>query len=204
METDLYVIKEKLYKNVNMQIEYGNNLLDYRRGCLVIKKRRNEEYYYLTYREKNKVKTDYLGKLTKPNVKKIQNELEEGTRIRNEVKLLQKEEKVLRKVLRTFDNMYLIKDVYDVMDIIVIIRPILKDFGVNKVYLYGSYAKGNPNRDSDINIYCDKPERPKREFVTKLEKELKKKVNVVTTSSKISDDLKQEIDDTKILIYGGY
>lgn len=204
METDLYVIKEKLYKNVNMQIEYGNNLLDYRRGCLVIKKRRNEEYYYLTYREKNKVKTDYLGKLTKPNVKKIQNELEEGTRIRNEVKLLQKEEKVLRKVLRTFDNMYLIKDIYDVMDIIVIIRPILKDFGVNKVYLYGSYAKGNPNRDSDINIYCDKPERPTREFVTKLEKELKKKVNVVTTSSKISDDLKQEIDDTKILIYGGY
>lgn len=204
MEFNVLDLKRELYKNITEQTEYENKLLNYRKGTLVLKKRRNESYYYLTYREKNKVKTDYLGKLSKPNLKKIQTELDEGIRIKNEIKKLQKNEIITRRLLKAADKKSLIKDVYEIIDIIVIIRPILKDFGMSKVYLFGSYANGDANENSDINIYCDKPEKSLREFVKKLEKETNKKVRVVTTESKISENIMNEINNQRILIYGGY
>ncbi|MDO5440235.1 MAG: nucleotidyltransferase domain-containing protein [Erysipelotrichaceae bacterium] len=204
MTLNVESLRLELYQNINDQIEYGNKLLDYRKGSLVLKKRRNELYYYLTYRDGNKVKTDYLGKLTKPNLKKIQTELDEGAHIREQIKKLQKSEKELRRLIKAVDKNYLVKEVYDVMDIIVIIRPILKAFSLGKVYLYGSYAMGRQDERSDINLYCDKPEKPVRELISKLEKETGKRVNVVTTTSKIPDSIKNEINNQKILIYGGY
>lgn len=193
----------ELYQNITDQIEYENKLLDYRHGSLVIKTRRKEEYYYLTYRSGKKVKTDYLGKLTKPNLTKIKKELEEAKEIKIKLKKLQKSESEIRRLIKAVDKNYLIKNIYEVMDIIVIIRPILKEFKLGKVYLYGSYARGNSDENSDINIYCDKPEKPIRELINKIEKETNKKVNVVTTSSKIPESILKEINNHKILIYRG-
>lgn len=202
----LYIdtLKDDLYKNIEAQIDLGNKLLNIRKGTLVLKKRNKVNYYYLSYREDGKVKTDYLGKLTKPTAKRINREIEEGLKIKNDIKELQKEEKSIRKLIKTIDRNALKKDVYEVMDLIALIRPILKDFKVKTVYLFGSYARGDANVTSDINIYCDKPNKSLREFVSKLKKETGKNVEVILIGSNISDELLNSINEESILIYGGY
>ena len=37
-----------------------------------------------------------------------------------------------------------------------IIKPILNNYGIKKICLFGSYARGEANKDSDIDIFCDK------------------------------------------------
>lgn len=34
-------------------------------------------------------------------------------------------------------------------------KPIIKKYNINDVYLFGSYARGEANRNSDIDIYCE-------------------------------------------------
>lgn len=193
-----------LYENVNKQIELGNKLQDFRKGSLVIKNRRNESYYYLSYRDGKKVKTDYLGKLSKSAVKKINDELNQNSVIKNELKKLHNEEVEIRKLIKTINPSYLIKDVYSILDIIVIIRPILKAFGLKKVYLFGDYSNDQQDEESEICLVCDKPKKPIRELVKKLEKETNKDVNIIIGDSKKSEAILEEIEEEKILIYGGY
>ena len=37
-----------------------------------------------------------------------------------------------------------------------IVKPILNKYGISEIYLFGSYARGEANKDSDIDIYCEK------------------------------------------------
>lgn len=34
------------------------------------------------------------------------------------------------------------------------IKPILNSYGIKDIYLFGSYARGEANSQSDIDIYC--------------------------------------------------
>ena len=76
---------------------------------------------------------------------------------------------------------------------------------VLKAYLFGSYAKGNASRNSDLDILIelDYREKPGLEFIQmKLDLELilQKEVDLVTTEG-ISSRLRPIIDKTKQLIY---
>lgn len=193
-----------LYENVNKQIALGNKMQDFRRGTLVIKKRREESYYYLSYRDGKKVITDYLGKLSKQNIKKINDEINEGIKIKNELKKLQEEEIKIRKLIKAIDKKYLQKDVYEIMDIIVIIRPILKAFGLKKVYLYGDYAIDEQDEESEIRLICDKPKKPIKDLANKLKKELDKEIVILISDSRRDEEYIEELDEEKIFIYGGY
>lgn len=195
---------QDLYENVNNQIMLGNKLQDFRKGSLVTKKRRNEYYYYLSYRVGKKVITDYLGKLNKANIKKISSEINEGLKIKNELKSLQEEENNIRKLIKAIDKKYLQKDVYEIMDIIVIIRPILKAFGIKKAYLYGDYATDEQTEESEIRLICNKPNKPTKELALKLKKETNKDIVILISDSKRDEAYIEEIEDEKIFIYGGY
>ena len=37
-----------------------------------------------------------------------------------------------------------------------VVKPILNKYGIKDIYLFGSYARGEANNDSDIDIYCEK------------------------------------------------
>jgi len=54
------------------------------------------------------------------------------------------------------------------------ITTIIKQHGVQKIILFGSYAYGNPTKDSDIDLLVikDIPEKEIRDFRIKLKKEL--------------------------------
>jgi len=67
--------------------------------------------------------------------------------------------------------------------------PIARAYGVKKMGLFGSYARGDAKDDSDVDIYIDRGKLRSLiqyfSFVNELEKELECHVDVVTTG--ISD-----------------
>ena len=80
-----------------------------------------------------------------------------------------------------------------------------RQYGIQKAYLFGSYARGEAGNDSDIDICIEKGKiRTLFElsgFCLDLEEMLKNKVDVVTTTS-LSADFKEQISKDMILIYG--
>ena len=81
-----------------------------------------------------------------------------------------------------------------------IIKPILNKYEIRDIYLFGSYARGEANSKSDIDIYCDKGNIKtliqQGKLEEELEKSLHKEVDIVFESS-IKDDFfeKQIMED---------
>lgn len=197
------LIKE-LYDNVKRQIELSNEVQDYRKGSVIIKRRYNVDYYYLSYRKDSKVVTDYLGKISKQEVNKIKQEIQQGLRIKKQIKDLECKEKELRKIIKGINKEALVKDIYNVVDIIIITKPIFKKFGIKEAYLYGSYSEGNPDRNSDINFEIDKTKKSLKELIIKLQNETHKEVDVITFATKLPENIRETIEEQKILIYTNY
>ena len=80
-----------------------------------------------------------------------------------------------------------------------------RQYGVKKVYLFGSYARGEASPGSDIDICIEKGSiRTLFElsgFCQDLEEILGYKVDLVTTSG-LSGEFKEQIEKDMVLIYG--
>jgi len=78
-------------------------------------------------------------------------------------------------------------------------------YGIEKAYLFGSYARGEAERESDIDICIEKGKlRTLFElsgFCQDLEETLGNKVDVVTTAG-LSGDFREQIEGEMVLIYG--
>lgn len=83
-------------------------------------------------------------------------------------------------------------------DIKRILKEILGKYNVRRIFLFGSYARGEANRDSDVDILCDKGdistliEKGKAE--EELEEALGKKVDLVFLTSSMPEFFKNEIE----------
>ena len=83
-----------------------------------------------------------------------------------------------------------------------IIIPILNKYGITDINLFGSYARGEANSNSDVDIYCDRGniknlvEQGKME--DKLEEALGKEVDIVFSSSKMDSFFKEQIMEDMI------
>ena len=84
------------------------------------------------------------------------------------------------------------------------IEPIAKLYGVKKMYLFGSYAKGTANEQSDVDLLIEKG---KPMSLLKLsgmrqmvEEALNLSVDLVTTAG-IEEDFQRDIAGTEILLY---
>ena len=84
------------------------------------------------------------------------------------------------------------------------IKPVMDKYDIKDVYLFGSYARGEANRDSDVDIYCSsgkiKGLFELSAFIDELENALEKKVDVVTIGSKMPDYFKQQLEEDLIKI----
>ena len=84
------------------------------------------------------------------------------------------------------------------------IKPIMAKHNINEVYLFGSYARGEANRDSDVDIYCANGDVDTlwklSSFCDELEDALGKKVDVVTIGSEMHDYFKQQLEEDMIRI----
>mgnify|MGYP003330664756 CR=1 FL=1 len=82
------------------------------------------------------------------------------------------------------------------------IKPILNKYGITDINLFGSYARGEANTNSDVDIYCNKGniknliEQGKME--DELEQALNKEVDVIFNSSKMDPFFKEQIMEDMI------
>lgn len=84
------------------------------------------------------------------------------------------------------------------------IVPILNKHNINDIYLFGSYARGEATRESDIDIYCSKGDIHSLIDQGKLEDELMnslgKEVDIVFIGSQMDDFFMKQLNGDKIKI----
>ena len=84
------------------------------------------------------------------------------------------------------------------------LRPIMTKHGIAEAYLFGSYSRGEANRNSDVDIFCQEGDVTTlwklSAFYDELREALGKDVDVVTIGSRIDEDLLKQIEEDKIRI----
>lgn len=84
------------------------------------------------------------------------------------------------------------------------IKPIIHKYNIKDVYLFGSYARGEANRNSDIDIYCDRGDIDtlwkKNSFKDELEETLNKEVDIVTIGSEMDEYFRKQLEEDMIKI----
>ena len=73
------------------------------------------------------------------------------------------------------------------------------------MYLFGSYARGEANSNSDVDIYCSSGDIEtlinEVELIEELEEVLNKKVDIVTIGSQMHECLRKQLEEDKIRIF---
>ena len=142
---------------------------------------------------------EYISKFNKNNykmyqfrVKKIDKEL---------IDYLDKKENRNNYILSLIND-DINKKVYSLKEIKRIIKPILNKYGINDIYLFGSYARGEAKSNSDIDIYCDKGNIKtlidQGELEEELESALNKEVDIIFTTSILDEYFKEQIKEDMI------
>jgi len=97
--------------------------------------------------------------------------------------------------------------IYTIEEIRDIVREVAKEYGVERVTLFGSYARGEARNDSDIDLRIDKGRIrglfQLSGFHIDLEERLKAHVDVVVTGS-LSEEFLERISREEILLYEHY
>ena len=84
------------------------------------------------------------------------------------------------------------------------IKPVISKHGIKDVYLFGSYARGEATRNSDVDIYCSSGDVDSLwkevALIREFEEALGKKVDVVTIGSRMTDYFKTQLEEDMIKI----
>ena len=84
------------------------------------------------------------------------------------------------------------------------IKPIMMKHNIKEVYLFGSYSRGEANRNSDVDLYCDEGDVDTlwklSAFYDELREALGKDVDIVTIGSDIDEMFKDEIEKDMLRI----
>ena len=95
--------------------------------------------------------------------------------------------------------------IYSIDEIKSIVAPIAEQYGVARIFLFGSYARGEATPASDLDFRIDKGKL--RGLIqlgglySDLEKHLDKKLDLLTTAS-LEPKVLERISSEEILIYG--
>ncbi|MCR5309239.1 MAG: nucleotidyltransferase domain-containing protein [Bacilli bacterium] len=85
------------------------------------------------------------------------------------------------------------------------IKTVIEKHNIKDVYLFGSYARGEATKDSDVDIYCDSGNISSlwdlSSFKEELIKALGKDVDIVTIGSQMDDFFKEQLDLDKIKLW---
>jgi Predicted nucleotidyltransferases len=85
-----------------------------------------------------------------------------------------------------------------------IVAPIAERYGAERVYLFGSGARGDNNSDSDFNFFLSLGHirgLKSCELLQDLEDALGNKVDIVTDKAKLKDDFSKETLRERRLVY---
>lgn len=106
-----------------------------------------------------------------------------------------KNQYILSLIKNSF-NVYTLKQLKDLM------KPVFRKYEINEIYLFGSYARGEATKDSDVDIYCSKGKVrsliDQGRLIDELEEVLKKKVDIVFDTSEMNEYFKNQIMEDMI------
>lgn len=92
----------------------------------------------------------------------------------------------------------------DINEIKRIVVPIAYSYGVKRLYLFGSYAKGTANEKSDVDLLVEKGKSMSLLKLSGMRQMVQEALNLsvdLVTTAGIEDDFRKEIDGTEILLY---
>ena len=96
--------------------------------------------------------------------------------------------------------------VYSVAEIREIVAPIAQKYGVGRVYLFGSYARGEATPKSDLDFRIDRGSLrgllALGGMYSDLEEQFGKELDLLTTAS-LDERFLSRIRDEEVLIYAG-
>lgn len=97
------------------------------------------------------------------------------------------------------------KELYTINEITDIIRPIAEEFGIKKIAIFGSYARGDAEKNSDLDFHIMDRGSLRGLFQLSgfniaLKENLDKDVDVVTSGS-LSEEFLNNIINEEIVIY---
>lgn len=93
------VLQEELESSLETQKYYQKEISKLPKGSLSRKKIDNRVYYYLSYWESSKVKTDYIGKLSNKEIKDYQDRINKRRHYQSQLRKVNKKIKYLRRIL---------------------------------------------------------------------------------------------------------
>ena len=94
------VLKEELANSLQMKRNYERELAKLPKGSLIKKNVRGHEYFYLAYRDGEKVKFIYKGKVSKDEQKRYKSVKQLRAKYRKLLSEVKKQIKFLRSALR--------------------------------------------------------------------------------------------------------
>jgi len=100
MQTIVYgMLQEEKQRNLETQETYRHEIMSLPKGSVVVKKISGNDYYYLKYRQDNKIKTDYLGR-DKKKVECVKRKIEKRKHLQDVLKRLRMEYKQICKIVK--------------------------------------------------------------------------------------------------------
>jgi len=85
------------------------------------------------------------------------------------------------------------------------ILPVAEQYGLKKVYLFGSYARGNATNNSDIDICIEEGKQltlfDLSGLYLDLEENMQSKIDLVTAGG-LKGSFRENIDKEKVCVYG--
>ena len=95
---------------------------------------------------------------------------------------------------------------YSINELAQIIAPIAKKYGIARVYLFGSCARGDSNEHSDVDLRIDKGQLRGMfalgGFYNEISEALQTDVDVLTTGS-LEESFLNSIEKDEVLLYAG-
>lgn len=94
------VFQDELARNQRLVERYEKELQSLPKGSVFKRKIGNQEYYYLNYREGQKVISKFLGNINEYDIEQLQSKLNKRKEYQSLLKNLKAEQKELKKELR--------------------------------------------------------------------------------------------------------
>ena len=101
-KSELSAILEEESERLNaLCVLYRKKLENLPKGYVSIKKINGHEYAYLAFREKNRIRSKYIGKPSSPEADEIKKQIEKRKEVESKIRVVKERQEELQRILRS-------------------------------------------------------------------------------------------------------
>ncbi|MDP8215430.1 MAG: hypothetical protein RAO92_02625 [Candidatus Euphemobacter frigidus] len=95
------ILEEESERLKDLRVLYREKIENLPKGYISIKKINGHEYAYLAFREKNRIRSKYIGKPSSPEVDEIKKQIEKRKEVESKIRVVKERMKELQRMLRS-------------------------------------------------------------------------------------------------------